>query len=74
MFPPVVPKLSLEPVSGGCVCQEREFFIGNLLVRVHFIIVMIRRRVYFIIVDTGVRGHSQDVFSIEPTFATTAGG
>ena len=30
------------PASAGVECLERKFFIDNLLVRLHFIIVMIR--------------------------------
>ena len=41
------PKPGHRGGAGGCEClfgyAEREFFIDNLLVRIHFIIVMIRR-------------------------------
>ena len=39
-MPPALPSPS--PFSRSRGCQEREFFIDNLLVRIHFIIVMIR--------------------------------
>ena len=32
---------AMYPVQATKVCRERQFFIDNLLVRIHFIIVMI---------------------------------